>query len=164
MFMRNETKRVAAVLLVTMAASTAAGVKAQKTNAATLPAVFLLNAKQLQTTRQRIHDGDKNLSAAWAKLERDAEKMMSLGPFSVVSKGATPPSGDKHDYMSQAPYFWPNPKSPNGLPYISRDGERNPEINQITDHHSLDQLESSVETLALAYYFKGDEVYAARAV
>src|SRR5438270_7946514 len=66
--------------------------------------------------------------------------------------------------MSQAPYFWPDPKSPNGLPYIRRDGERNPEINKITDHHSLDDLESSVETLALAYYFKGDEAYAAKAV
>jgi hypothetical protein len=88
---------------------------------------------------------------------------MSAGPFSVVSKGLTPPSGDKHDYTSQAPYYWPNPKSPNGLPYISRDGERNPEINQITDHWNLDQLESSVETLALAYYFKGDEAYAAKA-
>jgi hypothetical protein len=65
--------------------------------------------------------------------------------------------------MSQAPYFWPDPNKPNGLPYIRRDGERYPEINKITDHRSLDQLESSVETLALAYYFKGDEAYAAKA-
>jgi len=147
-----------------MAASAAAGVKAQKTNSGTVPAVFLLDAKQLQVTRQRIRNGDKAVSAPWAKLEGDAQKAMSSGPFSVVTKGATPPSGDKHDYLSQAPYYWPNPKTANGLPYVSRDGERNPEINQITDHHSLDQLESSVETLALAYYFKGNEVYAAKAV
>src|SRR5258707_6020683 len=163
MFMINETNRIAAVLLLTMAAA-GAGVQEQKPNTGTLPVVFLLDAEQLQITRQRIHDGDKNLSAAWAKLERDAEKAVPAGPFSVVTKEKTPPSGDRHDYMSQAPYFWPNPKSANGLPYISRDGERNPEINQITDHHSLDQLESSVETLALAYYFKGDEAYAAKAV
>jgi hypothetical protein len=50
------------------------------------------------------------------------------------------------------------------LPYIRRDGERNPEINKITDHRSLDDLENSVETLALAYYFKGDEAYATKAV
>src|SRR5204862_5098322 len=37
-------------------------------------------------------------------------------------------------------------------------------INKITDHSSLDDLENSVETLALAYYLKGDEAYAARAV
>jgi hypothetical protein len=64
----------------------------------------------------------------------------------------------------QAPYFWPNPATANGLPYVRRDGERNPEINQITDHRSLDQLEDAVETLALIYYFKGDEKYAAKAV
>ena len=161
--MRNESKRVAAVLLLTMAISAGANVKAQTANVGPSPRVFLLDAKQLQITQQRIHAGDKNLSAAWTRLERDAQKAISSGPFSVVTKGATPPSGDKHDYLSQAPYFWPNPKSPNGLPYISRDGERNPEINQITDHHSLDQLESSVETLALAYYFKGEEAYAAKA-
>jgi hypothetical protein len=76
----------------------------------------------------------------------------------------TPPSGDKHDYLSQAPYFWADPKSPKGLPYIRRDGERNPEINKITDHRSLDDLENSVETLALAYYFKDDEAYATKAL
>src|SRR5204862_2948019 len=95
---------------------------------------------------------------------REAQHALGEGPFSNVNKSVSPPSGDKHDYMTQAPYFWPDPNSPNGLPYIRRDGERNPEINKITDHHSLDQLESSVETLALAYYFKGEEAYAAKAV
>jgi len=127
------------------------------------PRVFLLDARQLQATKQRIQSGDKTLDPAIGKLERDAQKALASGPFSVVTKDATPPSGDRHDYMSQAPYFWPDPKSANGLPYIRRDGERNPEINKITDHRSLDQIESSVETLALAYYFKGDEAYAAKA-
>src|SRR6266581_5065003 len=125
--------------------------------------VWLLDAKQLETARQRIREGDKNLAPARARLEREAQTALKQGPFSIVNKDVVPPSGDKHDYMSQAPYFWPDPRSANGLPYIRRDGERNPEINKITDHRSLDQVESSVETLALAYYFKGDERYAARA-
>jgi Alginate lyase len=129
----------------------------------TAPRVFLLDAKQLRATKQRLRDGDKSLAPAWAKLERDAKKALTAGPFSVFTKEPIPPSGDKHDYMSQAPYFWPDPSRPNGLPYIRRDGERNPEINKITDHHSLDQLESTVETLALAYYFNGDETYATKA-
>jgi hypothetical protein len=33
--------------------------------------------------------------------------------------------GGLHDYFSQADYFWPNPKNPNG-PYINRDGQSNP--------------------------------------
>lgn len=100
---------------------------------------------------------------AQAKLERDAKKALTSGPYSVVTKGVTPPSGDKHDYMSQAPYFWPDPNKPNGLPYIRRDGERNPEIDKITDHRALDQMAGAVETLALAYHFKHDEVYAQKA-
>jgi hypothetical protein len=130
---------------------------------ANTPRVFLLDAKQLQATRRRIQDGDKTLEPALSKLERDAQKALTAGPFSVVTKDVTPPGGDKHDYMSQAPYFWADPKSANGLPYIRRDGERNPEIEKINNHRSLDQVESAVQTLALAYYFKGNEGYAAKA-
>jgi len=125
--------------------------------------VFLLNANQLRTARQRISAGDKELAPAFSKLEQDAHKALGAKLVSVVTKAVTPPSGDKHDYMSQAPYFWRDPKSPTGLPYIRRDGERNPEINKITDHRSLDDLENSVETLALAYYFTADEAYARKA-
>jgi len=128
-----------------------------------LPKVFLLNAKELDTTKRRVLNGDTSLAPAMAKLEADATKALKAGPFSVVTKNATPPSGDKHDYMSQAPYFWPDPGKPNGLPYIRRDGERNPEIEKIDNHRVKDQMEAAVETLALAYYFKGDEAYARKA-
>ena len=137
--------------------------KSARTSESGGPRVFLLDAKQLQETKARILAGDKDFAPAVAKLESDAQKAVNSGPFSVVTKETTPPSGDKHDYMSQAPYFWPNPKSSNGLPYIRRDGERNPEINKISDHRSLDQMASAVETLALAYYFRGDEAYAEKA-
>jgi Alginate lyase len=128
------------------------------------PHVFLLDARQLEISRRAIAAGDKEIAPAWARLEHDAQKSLAAGPFSIVNKLVTPPSGDKHDYMSQAPYFWPDPKKPNGLPYIRRDGERNPEINKITDHRSIDDLEDAVESLALAYYFKGDEAYATKGV
>src|SRR5258705_2707967 len=136
---------------------------ALKTPTSAAPRVFLLDARQLQATKQRIESGDKTLEPALSKLERDAQKALTSGPFSVVTKDATPPGGDKHDYMSQAPYFWPDPKSANGLPYIRRDGERNPEIGKINNHLVLDQMEAAVETLALGYYFKGDEAYANKA-
>jgi Alginate lyase len=113
------------------------------------PRVFILDTKQLASSKERVR--------------ADAQKALSAGPFTVVSKEVTPPSGDKHDYMSQAPYFWPNPKTPNGLPYIRRDGERNPEIDKINNHRVKDQMEAAVETLALAYYFTGDELYAGKA-
>jgi len=127
------------------------------------PRVFLLDARGLAATRRRIISGDKSLDLPLRKLEDDARKALGAGVFSVTTKAATPPSGDKHDYMSQAPYFWPDPKRPGGLPYIRRDGERNPEINQITDHREMDKMVEAVSALALAYYLRGDEAYASQA-
>src|SRR5213082_1537636 len=135
-----------------------------QTPRADVPRVFLVDARKLSEARRSVLSGDKTFDAALRKLESDARKALGAGPFSVTSKIQTPPSGDKHDYMSQAPYFWPNPKTPDGLPYVRRDGERNPEINKITDHRSLDDIENAAETLALAYYFTGDEKYAAKVV
>jgi hypothetical protein len=127
------------------------------------PHVFLLDAEHLKETRQRIRDGDRSFVPALAELERDAKRALAAGPFSVVNKDATPPSGDKHDYMSLAPYWWPNPKTPDSLPYIRRDGERNPEIGRISDRGNLGRTGNAVETLALAYYFTGNESYATKA-
>ena len=135
---------------------------AQETKTAA-PRVFLIDGRKLAETKRRIHLGDQTFAAALAKLETDARRAMQQKPSSVVTKTVTPPSGDKHDYTSQAPYFWPNPSKPDGLPYVRRDGERNPEISKITDHLALDQMERAVHTLALAYYFKADEKYATKA-
>jgi hypothetical protein len=127
------------------------------------PRVFLLDGKFLESVRRKLGHGDKELAPALARLEKEAEEALRAGPFSVVSKNPTPPSGDKHDYMSQAPYFWPDPASSNGLPYIRRDGERNPELRRISDHREMDEMANNVETLALAYYFTGKQTHAAHA-
>ena len=127
------------------------------------PRVFLLDAGHLKVVRQQVQTGDKKLDPALARLRQEEKDALKAGPFSVMHKDATPPSGDKHDYMSQAPYWWSNPDAPNGLPYIRRDGERNPEIYKITDHRDMGRMTEAVETLALAYWFTGDEAFAAKA-
>ncbi len=68
-----------------------------------------------------------------ADLRKQADSLLDMKPLSVMEKAFTPVSGNKHDYMSQAPYFWYDSTKPNGLPYMRRDGVRNPEINKITD-------------------------------
>ena len=130
---------------------------------ATPPRVFLVDPRGLAETRRLVGAGDRRLDAPLRRLEEDARKALGAGTFSVTTKSVAPPSGDKHDYMSQAPYFWPDPKRAGGLPYVRRDGERNPEINRITDHREMDRMVNAVSTLALAYYLRGDEAYAAKA-
>jgi len=130
--------------------------------AANAPRVFLLNSSHLAATRQKLVTGDEHLAPALAALRKDGDQALTAGPWAVVNKEATPPSSDKHDYMSYAPYWWPNPETPDGLPYVHRDGERNPEIYKSPNRSHLGELADTAETLALAYYFTEDERYADR--
>jgi hypothetical protein len=129
----------------------------------TPPRVFLLDASRLEEARARIAKRDPAVLPAWEALRADADKALSSPRFSVVDKSAVPPSGDKHDYMTQAPYWWPDPRKPNGLPYIRRDGERNPELARLPDHTALDRMAGAVNTLSLAAYLGGDARYGAKA-
>jgi hypothetical protein len=125
--------------------------------------LLLMDAGYLADVRVRAGRGDATLKPALDALEQDAKKALALKPMSVMDKGVVPPSGDKHDYMSQAPYWWPDPTKPNGRPYIRRDGDRNPEINQITDRDNLGRLSGAVSTLGLAFHLTGRDAYAAHA-
>jgi hypothetical protein len=126
------------------------------------PRVFLLDAKMLAEIKS-AGPGDPRRQAVVRAATAAADKAMPEGPFSVMQKGVVPPSGDKHDYMSQAPYFWADPTKPNGLPYIRRDGERNPELKKISDHDNLGRLGEDSRNLALAYYLTGNASYGDRA-
>jgi hypothetical protein len=128
-----------------------------------LPAVFLLDSKQLLEVKARIKSRDAALLPVFNKLIREADRALTSGTFSVVQKESVPPSGDRHDYMSIAPYWWPNPNTANGLPYVRRDGEVNPERDQVSDRKRLDNMIQAVKTLSLGYLFTRREEYAAQA-
>lgn len=94
----------------------------------------------------------------------DARSLLDAGPFSVVHKTTTPPSGDKHDYMSVGPYWWPDPASANGLPYVRRDGEVNPDFSSsMYDHAEMDRFAAAVRDLTLAWVTTRDRAYARKA-
>ena len=129
-----------------------------------LPRVFCLSPVKLAQSKARITDGDESLQPALKRLRLEAAEALNAGPFSVMDKNLTPPSGDKHDYISRGPYWWPDPKKPDGLPYIRRDGQVNPEARtNETDRVAFGQMTSAVETLALAWYFTNHKPYAVHA-
>ena len=100
--------------------------------------------------------------AAYRTLLDDADSMLNVTPLSVTMKELKSPSGNKHDYVSLARYFHPNPETPDHLPYIEKDGVTNPEIYK-WDRGRLGQTANRVATLALAWHFSGDQRYAEKA-
>ncbi len=128
------------------------------------PRVFCLSPVKLAESKARVRQGDKSLQPAMEKLRAEAAEALKAGPFSVMNKKLTPPSGDKHDYMSLGPYWWPDPNKPDGLPYIRRDGQVNPETRTTdTDRLALGQMSDAVETLSLAWYLTDHRPYAEHA-
>lgn len=101
-------------------------------------------------------------SVAIESIIKEADKNLKLKIATVVDKTKIAPSGDKHDYISCGPYWWPDPKNPNG-PYIRRDGERNTEV-LTQDKINLASMTKGIVNLSLAYYFTSDEKYARKAI
>jgi hypothetical protein len=128
-----------------------------------LPRLMILDADGLIQIKERLQNRDPPFGTALTKLNRDAERALEVKPLSVTEKTLSSPTGSKHDYMSIAPYWWPNPATPNGLPFVRRDGEVNPERDRSSDRRRLENMIQTVKTLALGYFFTAREDYAAQA-
>ena len=103
------------------------------------------------------------------ELRTGAEQALLRGPFSVMDKSGCAPSGDPHDYFQPAPYWWPDPRKPDGLPFIRRDGQHAPgtalyaEGSEAYDRTRLQQVLDDTTVLALAATVLGDLRYASHA-
>ncbi|KAJ8083369.1 hypothetical protein PM082_009241 [Marasmius tenuissimus] len=96
-----------------------------------------------------------------------ARQFSMKGPWSVVDKHVAAPSGDKHDYMSWAPYAWPDCTSVGNTtvlkdeevwttcPYHLRDGIFNPDGRLINDVGNFDNLTNAVLYNSIAYVITG---------
>ena len=129
------------------------------------PRVFFHKSEWLAEAKRRLAAGDAALRPALERLLEDARAELGATPLSVTQKTLTPPSGDKRDYISFGIYWWPNPDTEDGLPWVRRDGEVNP-MTQTgeTDAVRMKMMGNAVETLGLAYYFSGEEAFAEQAV
>ena len=135
-------------------------------------ALVCLLPMNAQTVNTRIYPAEKlakvkakadtpTYAPAIKTLMKEADKAMNLTPPSVMDKSMTASSGDKHDYMSMGPYWWPDPSKPDGLPYIRKDGLRNPELSKL-DRDRWEHGKSRYHT-GNCYYFSGNEQYAKKA-
>ncbi|MBU1101872.1 MAG: alginate lyase family protein [Bacteroidetes bacterium] len=126
------------------------------------PSTIFWDSDSLLVIKEKIHENDVRYVSAYDNIIQKANSALEVGPFSVTTKENMPPSGDKHDYMSLAPYWWPDTTKKDGLPYIRRDGLRNPEYDGY-DVKDFVKLKAAVKSLGLAYYFSDNEAYAEHA-
>lgn len=125
----------------------------------------IIDLERLAITRQRIAAGDPLLAPALAALREEADGWRRAQPASVMDKTLVPPSGDRHDYLSLGPYWWPDPTTADGLPYIRRDGEVNPQsMGPGVDRIAIERMGAATETLALAWHLTGEAAYAEHAI
>jgi hypothetical protein len=122
---------------------------------------FIVKLEHLELTAKSWKAGDPAVKNSMKLLISLANSALKRGPYSVTKKKYTPPSGDKHDFLSYGAYYWPNPKTEDGLPWVMKDGYNNPDAS--LDWKQVKPMSVAVEILALAYYFTGREDYAAHA-
>ncbi|MCE6991089.1 alginate lyase family protein [Dyadobacter sp. CY323] len=114
-------------------------------------------------TLKKVRDSGKNIQVPIKKLIEKADKLLKAKPLQVVD-GDTPPSGNMHDFFAIGKLAFPNPKTPNGMPYIRKDGVTNPEADgDRYDLHRYNTTLSRVNDLSLAWFYTRDEKYAKKA-
>lgn len=90
-----------------------------------------------------------------------AKSYVADRPLTITSFPAPNSPGGPHDFYSQADYFWPDPKNPDG-PYINRDGQSNP-ANFNEHRRVMIALSVRMPALTAAWLLTGDSRYARRA-
>jgi hypothetical protein len=125
---------------------------------------FTYDPAALALAKQKLAAHDPLYQPSYEKLLKEADAALTHQRFSVVDKTLAPASGNKHDFFSFGPYWWPDPAKKDGLPYIRKDGLHNPASSTNgTDSTRMGKFSHDVTVLALAWYFTGEQKYADKA-
>jgi hypothetical protein len=90
-----------------------------------------------------------------------AATYVTQAPITITAFPAPRSAGRLQDFYSQADYFWPDPKDPNG-PYVNRDGQSNPD--NFDDHRRvMVRLSIQAPALTAAWLLTGNREYASHA-
>ncbi|WP_110666728.1 alginate lyase family protein [Salinicola halophilus] len=130
-----------------------------------LPSTVLLDARQLAELEALYRQEDDDAVVIVRSLEARADAVLAEPILSVTDKTGVSEEGEANDYRSLAKYWWPNPDSDNGLPYVRRDGEVNPDCyDERYDARRLIDMAESLQVLSLATWFTRKDAYRERAV
>ncbi|KAF9459037.1 chondroitin AC/alginate lyase [Collybia nuda] len=113
-----------------------------------------------------------NTATAQQSIMNTALELADQGPWSVVNKTAVAPSGDIHDYLSWAPYWWPDCSqvgnktelTPEEIwttcPYKSQDGVFNPDFRLVNNTGDFWAVSDAIFYNALSWAINGSETFA----
>ncbi|MEO3403099.1 alginate lyase family protein [Mucilaginibacter sp. CAU 1740] len=131
-----------------------------------LLAVILIAVSCAFTNKPSQPDQSPIEKAAEALLKKqvlaEAAWAMQQQPITITASSSPRSAGGKHDFFSEADYFWPNPQNPDG-PYINRDGMTNPD-NFVEHRKAMIRFSKIIGALASAYKITGDVKYVNQAV
>lgn len=97
------------------------------------------------------------------RILKAAAAALTLEPITITKFRAQHSEGGLNDFYSNGDYWWPDPSKPDGLPYIQRDGESNP--NNFSQHRmAIRNLRNAVAALGAAYKITGEDRYVTKAV
>lgn len=158
-------KSIFALLLITLCSKVLA-YSAEDFNLIFLNKNTLINNRyvaQIGFYKGRYYENE-DLSLAVKRFISVAKTALATPRVSVMDKMQVPPSGDKHDYYSQAVFYWPNNYTRGGWPYVKRPALINPETKLIDDQRNFQIMYNKFTQLALMYFYSGDKTFAAGAL
>ena len=130
----------------------------------------LFSAEFVQLDKQTLMAAKVNLHSetsseatqkAYQELLKNADALLEIENFSVTDKKIAPPTNNFNDYLSISRYWWPDASKENGLPWLRRDGETNPDTQtDKVDRKRLGGMTGAVKDLSYAYFFSDDDKYA----
>ena len=91
-----------------------------------------------------------------------ADAALRTEPMGITKFPAKLSEGGPNDFYSNGDYWWPDPSKPDGLPYLQRDGESNPD-NFAQHRLAVRELRDAVAALGAACKITGEDRYTAKA-
>jgi len=133
----------------------------------TIPTRYIANRKKGvdEIMKAFINNREIDLSNCFnnAIILKKAEDSLIKKTVHITDAKAPMSEGGIHDFYSNGDYWWPNPDTKDGLPYVNHDGETNPDCF-IQHRLILREMRTNVVNLATAYKITKDERYAKKAV
>jgi hypothetical protein len=98
-----------------------------------------------------------------ARILKAADAALKMEPVTITRFHAKLSEGGPNDFYSNGDYWWPDPAKTNGLPYLQRDGQTNPN-NFIFHRQLVRQLSDAIAALGAARKISGDDRYVKKTV